>query len=382
MADVPFFGLGRVALAESGGRNACDSDFFVVARMKSACVRRSTSLSSSNLETTCNPQLAGTLDSAKSSPKSSLKSTNVAKTSPDSKELAFAHVKSSKSAPLMSYSLSPKNKGSPKSNSRTLISMSPKVAISSTDGIKKTESNKSGNSIQIEKSYEDAEAEKEESRYFPYSGSQEERDTISCIIPQQLYLTNHRGVGRADELEHLRISHIVCVNEQDNEFPDRFTYQNIDTLEDQEDHDASQHFASIISFTDHALAQGGAVCFHCAAGISRSSTMLIAYLMAARHMRLIDAFSLVFNARRVVWPNRAFMQQLINYESVLQRKGCLPAAQPSLAIEAWDAWTNSDEEQVRRWPFATSAALNILHIFSIFVRADLMTELAIAAARC
>jgi protein-tyrosine phosphatase len=54
-------------------------------------------------------------------------------------------------------------------------------------------------------------------------------------------------------------------------FPDQFKYFNIDNLEDQEDHDATEHFASVKNFTDDALHKGGAVCFHCAAGISRSA---------------------------------------------------------------------------------------------------------------
>lgn len=54
-------------------------------------------------------------------------------------------------------------------------------------------------------------------------------------------------------------------------FPDHFNYFNIDNLEDQEDHDATEHFASVKNFTDDALNKGGAVCFHCAAGISRSA---------------------------------------------------------------------------------------------------------------
>lgn len=64
--------------------------------------------------------------------------------------------------------------------------------------------------------------------------------------------------------------------------------------------------------------RGGAVCFHCAAGISRSSTMVISYLMAAHSMSLLEAFALCYHHRRVIWPNRSFMQQLIAYERVLQ----------------------------------------------------------------
>ena len=61
------------------------------------------------------------------------------------------------------------------------------------------------------------------------------------------------GVENADRLKALNIKHIVCVNSQENEFPDQFRYLNIDTLEDQLDNDATEHFASVKKFTDDAL---------------------------------------------------------------------------------------------------------------------------------
>jgi predicted protein tyrosine phosphatase len=182
--------------------------------------------------------------------------------------------------------------------------------------------------------------------FYPDSGMQADRDAISCIVPGELYLTNFRGVGRKEELKSLGVKHIVCVNEQDNEFVESFNYFNIDTLEDQEDHDAMQHFTSVAQFTRSALASGGAVCFHCAAGISRSSTMIISYLMTSKKMSLLEAFERTYNARRVTWPNRTFMKQLIEYEHELQLRGDLPGKKPSLTLEQWDAWTAGDEEQV------------------------------------
>ncbi|EKX46104.1 hypothetical protein GUITHDRAFT_86883 [Guillardia theta CCMP2712] len=194
-------------------------------------------------------------------------------------------------------------------------------------------------------------AEEEEiplaSVFSPDAGTQEDRDSVSCIVAGKLYLTNFRGVERTDELKKLNIRHIVCVNEQNNEFPDQFNYFNIDTLEDQEDHDATVHFSAVKKFTDESLAKGGAVCFHCAAGISRSTTMMIAYLMASNGMSLFDAFRLTYSRRRVAWPNRSFMQQLIQYETKLQKEGVLHGKHPSIELEDWDMWTTGDMQRLR-----------------------------------
>lgn len=43
--------------------------------------------------------------------------------------------------------------------------------------------------------------------------------------------------------------------------------------------------------------------------------------MGSRRMSLRDAFALAYTRRRVTWPNRSFMKQLIAYELELQKKG-------------------------------------------------------------
>mmetsp|Transcript_27920 Transcript_27920/g.56554 ORF Transcript_27920/g.56554 Transcript_27920/m.56554 type:complete len:127 (+) Transcript_27920:139-519(+) len=71
---------------------------------------------------------------------------------------------------------------------------------------------------------------------------------------------------------------------------------------------------------------------------------LIAYLMGSRGMRLRDAFALTYSRRRVTWPNRSFMKQLIAYEGALQAKGVLKGSGPSIDLDTWDQWTRGDME--------------------------------------
>ena len=84
--------------------------------------------------------------------------------------------------------------------------------------------------------------------------------------------------------------------------------------------------------------------------------MIISYLMTSKKMSLLDAFEQTYRARRVTWPNRAFMKQLIEYEHEIQLQGNLPGKAPSLTLEQWDAWTACDEEQVNvpSWAFLCS----------------------------
>jgi protein-tyrosine phosphatase len=56
-------------------------------------------------------------------------------------------------------------------------------------------------------------------------------------------------------------------------------------------------------FIHNAISGGGRCLVHCAAGISRSATCVLAYLLLHTERSLRDAFALVIAARRPIWPN-------------------------------------------------------------------------------
>lgn len=58
---------------------------------------------------------------------------------------------------------------------------------------------------------------------------------------------------------------------------------------------------------------------HCYQGISRSATLVLAYLMMRENMSLEDAIVLV-RKRREVFPNSGFLRQLIELEEQLQKE--------------------------------------------------------------
>jgi len=63
--------------------------------------------------------------------------------------------------------------------------------------------------------------------------------------------------------------------------------------------------------------KGGKTLVHCAAGISRSATLCIAYLMKHDKQCLEDAYLYVRKRRRCICPNNGFWRQLIVYEHTL-----------------------------------------------------------------
>ena len=64
----------------------------------------------------------------------------------------------------------------------------------------------------------------------------------------------------------------------------------------------------------------GKVLVHCQAGISRSSTIVIAYLMKKKGISLETAFRETKKIRSIVEPNILFYSQLYEFESELHKK--------------------------------------------------------------
>lgn len=70
-----------------------------------------------------------------------------------------------------------------------------------------------------------------------------------------------------------------------------------------------------ISRADSVKNSGGRVLVHCQAGISRSATICLAYLIQSRRVRLDEAFDFVKQRRGVISPNFSFMGQLLQFET-------------------------------------------------------------------
>ena len=81
-----------------------------------------------------------------------------------------------------------------------------------------------------------------------------------------------------------------------------------------------QYFETAINFIENARLSGN-VLIHCFAGISRSASVLIAYLMKMERMDLNSAFRVVKERRWKVNPNHGFLGQLEQYEKEVRGWG-------------------------------------------------------------
>lgn len=99
-----------------------------------------------------------------------------------------------------------------------------------------------------------------------------------------------------------------------NHFEGLFRYKSI-PVEDNQMVEISAWFQEAISFIDSVKNSGGRVLVHCQAGISRSATICLAYLIQSRRVRLDEAFDFVKQRRGVISPNFSFMGQLLQFET-------------------------------------------------------------------
>ena len=89
-----------------------------------------------------------------------------------------------------------------------------------------------------------------------------------------------------------------------------------------------------------ARTSGSSVLIHCVAGISRSVTITIAYLMKQYRMPLQKAYDYIKNRRPAISPNLNFMGQLLEYERMLD----LGSNEHSPELKAMDPLATALEE--------------------------------------
>ena len=123
-------------------------------------------------------------------------------------------------------------------------------------------------------------------------------------------------------LKKYNISHILNLAcNVNNCYPDDFTYLTIELL-DLPEFPILDACHQAIDFINVAINSCGCVLVHCNAGISRSATVVLAYLMKTQGMNLCNAYALLHSKRPCICPNHGFMIQLKTYEECLTNNTC------------------------------------------------------------
>jgi protein-tyrosine phosphatase len=122
-----------------------------------------------------------------------------------------------------------------------------------------------------------------------------------------VYLGNLQAAQNLPALKSSCITHILQVaNGIQPMFPKQFTYKVID-VPDLHHANLQRHFPAAISFIKQGI-QAGGVLVHCHAGVSRSSSIVIAYLMQEHRMTFQEALAFASLRRPVIFPNMGFQK--------------------------------------------------------------------------
>jgi len=166
------------------------------------------------------------------------------------------------------------------------------------------------------------------------------RNEADEILPN-LFLGNMFCASNESFLREKRISKILIVGKGLNRsYPLKFEYMEI-PVEDEPDENLLPYFEACIEFIDSGLSKKQAVLVHCAAGVSRSSTVVIAYLMRTQNMSFSDALSFVTDKRPIISPNQGFVKQLKLYEEM----GC----KLDVSNEKYLLLLKEQQEQREQW---------------------------------
>ncbi|RMC13910.1 hypothetical protein DUI87_08993 [Hirundo rustica rustica] len=183
-----------------------------------------------------------------------------------------------------------------------------------------------------------------------------------------LYLGSAYHAARRDMLDALGITALLNVSSDcPNHFEGHYQYKCI-PVEDNHKADISSWFMEAIEYIDSVKECCGRVLVHCQAGISRSATICLAYLMMKKRVKLEEAFEFVKQRRSIISPNFSFMGQLLQFESqVLATSYAVEAVSPSGTLrERGKAASTPTSQFVFSFPVsvgvhATPSSLPYLH---------------------
>jgi len=134
-----------------------------------------------------------------------------------------------------------------------------------------------------------------------------------------LFLGNMNDAANAESLTALGIDHVLNVTavEPSYQMSNNITYKQLHAA-DNGSQNIKQHFNEAFRFIDAAKKSGGSVLIHCQAGVSRSPTIAIAYLIKYFSMKMLDAYQFIKIRRTIISPNLNFMGQLLEFEQSMQ----------------------------------------------------------------
>lgn len=140
---------------------------------------------------------------------------------------------------------------------------------------------------------------------------------LFCVaeIEPWLYLSGASVLG-ARLLKDLGITCVVsvCPELPPLPMPSSVKYHHRLDVRDVPTADIRTYLSTVADLITKVQEEGGRTLVHCVAGVSRSASFCIGYLIKAKGISLEDAYNHVLSCRPCIRPNYGFFEQLIQFE--------------------------------------------------------------------
>ena len=139
-------------------------------------------------------------------------------------------------------------------------------------------------------------------------------------VYENIYVGNISTACNKEKLEELGIKNVItAVSGVPEIYPKDFNYKLVDVLDITKEN-MIPVFDDTSQFIDESLKNGGKVYVHCMCGVSRSVTIVCAYLAKKHNIEPLVALDMIKKHRDIANPNLSFMQQLENYFETVSGK--------------------------------------------------------------
>ena len=138
-------------------------------------------------------------------------------------------------------------------------------------------------------------------------------------IIDNIYLGSQKSAVDKNKLFEFNIKYVLIVGKGMKGKFDKINYKIIE-IDDSLEENLANYFQETLNFIDESQKNNSNILIHCVSGISRSASIVIAYMMTKHKINYEQAFTYVKSRRSNIRPNSNFINQLnmISKESVFQ----------------------------------------------------------------
>ena len=159
-------------------------------------------------------------------------------------------------------------------------------------------------------------------KYITYYKSYFYSSSVINKITENIYLGDINGALDKKQLDNNNIKHIITVLLGGIPIFEDYNYLIINVIDNEynfQHNNISKYFSQTNNFIENAIKKNENIYVHCIAGVSRSATIICAYLIWKYNMTVDEAINKIRLNRPIINPNIYFKEQLNNYYNELKK---------------------------------------------------------------